>query len=898
MEFVRAAKCASFLAALLVGSTFGEELAYPFERRGVEGAHTEFSVEPGRAYKLNFEWREVNVPRTAYLMPHLRVEDAEGRVLLNRNVGMIQQRVFDPVSPEIQRWQVIAIANEADKPVSTTGFEGQSTVMLPLGSARMILSVSRYGSAAEIDQVHLGAKPVDPPGRIKCKFTPLPDVKRLSDKELDAELAVCPRHVARLQSAGDRTDLFVDDRRIQPKIYKNCPWDSPQRYRSAKVFGDAGFNIFTISFRLAEMWSRTGVDASALRGFLRKVLAYNPHAMIFLEMSVVPRPGWGEEHPDEVFRCESGRYGLFTHGRICAFTEMPKDDPNRKAFAVPSYTSELYGDEAAEAIGRVFEEMESWPESKAVIGVYVNGGTDGQWLDLFDNSALPSRESADYSVASQRGFDVYRKARGEDPVPIPSTAAFRIRNAVDFGEHAVTPESQWREFYVKAAAKMRLKFARAIKRATGRRILVGSYSPNTGLAGSALFAQTCAKWLIKSPDFDFFAVVPSYVREHVDPVVSAVYNGSLARNGKLFVSELDLRSGDVGNWGYWGSDFWKSNHTAGTFRNKVLHYVCHALTHGGAYHAYDMDGGWFNTPAAQETWKVANSIADHARPQKPIDDRIAVVSGERFMDHRSQGYGHMLAYALREMPRIALAVTGVPYDFYLVDDLLSDESAELPKVVLFTDLSTVGYDLYVELRRRYAKDGRVLVWFWRPGVYATDGSRIDKAFGMVRNANADGKWIVAAENSEDPLMRGVNGVFSAWYPYYADGIVFPDAYAPKGWKTLACYDKTNATAVSVRRDQGVTEVHIANPGQISAVFIRNLVREAGFEPLIETDDISGFGAGLFYVLSQKDGEKFFRMPKGMRPGGVLYGPSYKVAADGFSVFLKRNEMFILEVECE
>ena len=887
--------CIFFLSAL-AGSVSGEELSYPFET-GEQGAKAQFDVKPGCAYRLDYEWREVDVPRRAYLMPHLRVVDTNGAVVLDRNVGMIQHRAFAPDDPSVQRWQVMAIVNDADRPASTAGFEGLATVKLPAGSARMTLSVSRFGEAAKVADERLRATPVSGVPRARCQFPALPPVSPVSEAELDAALSARARAVATLRPAGDRTELLVDGRRVMPKIYKGDPWGTDHSYRCARVFGENGFNVFTVSFSLSDAWRADGsVDASPVRAKLRRMLSFNPRAMILLEMGVKPRAGWGEDHPDEVFRCESGKYGIFWHGRIRAFADSPRDDPSRQAFAVPSYASAVYADEASSAIERAFREIETWPESKAVIGVYVNGGTDGQWLDLFDNSALPQHESADYSAASRRGFDDDRRQRGKPAVPIPTTAAFCPRARADFGEHADTPESEWREFYVRSAARMRLKFARAVKVATSRRILVGGYSPNAGLAGYALFAQTCAKWLLKSRDFDFFAVVPSYVREPFDPVVSAAYNASLVRNGKLLVSELDLRSGDVENWGFWGSDFWRANHTAETFRKKALHYVCHALTRGGTYHAYDMDGGWFNTPAAQETWRLANAIADRARPMPWLDDRVAVVAGERFMDHRSQGYGHMLAYAMREMPRIALAVSGVPYDFYLVDDVLADDAARLPKVILFTDLSTVGHGQYRELRRRYAKDGRVLVWFWRPGVYAADGAEIDADLGMVRESGGPGRWIVADGTSDDPLMRGVSGLFTAWYPYYADGIVYPDAWVPRGWKSLARFSQTDIPAVSVRRSGGCTEVHIANPGQIPETFIRNLVREAGFSPLVETGDITGYGSGLFYILSQSEGVKRFRLPAGRTAGETLYGPACMEEGDGYAVSLKRNQVFVLEVK--
>ena len=145
-------------------------------------------------------------------------------------------------------------------------------------------------------------------------------------------------------------------------------------------------------------------------------------------------------------------------------------------------------------------------------------------------------------------------------------------------------------------------------------------------------------------------------------------------------------------------------------------------------------------------------------------------------------------------------------------------------------------------------------------------------------------------------MRGVSGLFTAWYPYYADGIVFPPAWIPDGWKPLACYSKSDVPAVSVRRTEGCTEVHIANPGQVPETFLRNLAREAGFSPLLETGDISGFGSGLFYILAQRDGVKRFRLPPGMKAVATLAGPPCTKDADGYSVALKRFQMFVLEVK--
>lgn len=150
-------------------------------------------MKPGCAYRLDYEWREVDVPRRAYLMPHLRVVDTNGAVVLDRNVGMIQHRAFAPDDPSVQRWQVMAIVNDADRPASTAGFEGLATVKLPAGSARMTLSVSRFGEAAKVADERLRATPVSGVPRARCQFPALPPVSPVSEAELDAALSARAR---------------------------------------------------------------------------------------------------------------------------------------------------------------------------------------------------------------------------------------------------------------------------------------------------------------------------------------------------------------------------------------------------------------------------------------------------------------------------------------------------------------------------------------------------------------------------------------------------------------------------------------------------------------------------------------------------------------------------------
>jgi hypothetical protein len=445
---------------------------------------------------------------------------------------------------------------------------------------------------------------------------------------------------------------------------------------------------------------------------------------------------------------------------------------------------------------------------------------------------------------------------------------------------------------------MRLHFARIIKEATDGRILVGSYCPHGGLEGFPLISKTDTKSLLDSPHYDFFAVVPSYARDFSDSIRVAGYTGSCIRRGKLYISELDLRNAEVGTWGLWGTDFWRENHNAKTFRRKAIQYAVDAFVHGGSYHACDMSGGYYCTPAAMETWTAVNRIADHVRVLPVSQNHVAIIGGEEYWDYQSMRQNRVLPYYVRELTSRTYASSGLPYENYLLDEVLSDPKAEMPKMIVFNDLTTVTPEQFRELRHRYARDGRVLVYSWRLGLFAPGGEEIEREMGLDPCPSGFiGRLVHADGSSEDPLMRGVKGLFLPCKYYLGDPYatkLIPSS--KKGWKTLACFDGSDVPAVAVRRNDGFTEVYVSIPNGFSVPFLRNVARSVGFEPIMDTDDLSGYGSGLFYIVAQTDGVKKFRLPDGKKPGKTLEGPVCSVLSDGScEVTLKRSQVFVLEV---
>lgn len=876
---------------------------------GTDGQH---DTTVGDCWQLDWSWRETELVRTAVDHPKLTAWDANGKVVFDREVGRRQQRCYDPNDAAVAKWRVYVQVG-TNVTGRTSGFGTVATVSLPERTKRFALSVAHRGDQSEISDVVCKAIRVESiPPRPSQRY-PQMDAAGcpvLTDAQLDAVLDAAPRLNPVLRRNGDRVDLVVNGKTVVPRIYKGANRNNANRLPAISIHSQDGFNVFTVCFRLddapraveqesAGIWRADGsCDLGKVRLQLREVLRRNPDAMLMVCLVVSPRAEWGERNPSELFRNEQGQFGVFTGCRVTAFRDKPTFNTFKDEYPAVSYASEKFAQDAAAFLEKLFAGIEKMPEGKKVIGVYVTGGTDTQWLDLFDNR-VRAEQAADYSDVMKRRFAAFRRARyGTDAVDveIPPTAAFWDASRQFYSEHGPTVMSDYREFVARTATELKLSMAKAIKRGSGGRMLVGGYSPAGGLEGYPLISVSFTAGLLDSPDFDFFAVVPNYMREHVDPVMAAIYDGSCLRRGKLYVSEMDLRTSEVGHWGIWGSAFWRENHTPETFMRKTLYFAANALTHGGTFHAYDLNGGWFATEGARKAWRRANELAGLVQAMPLGRERIALVGGERFFDFQSLKKERCLPYFLREQPRAALACSGVPWNQHLLDDFLKMDDADIPQVVIFTDLSTITYRQYEQLRARCLKDGRVVVWMWRPGVFSSDGARMEKELGIAPCAAAYGLRGHADGSCGDALMRDVRGTIMPSYPSYRYASVpLFAASAESGWRTLATFQGTDLPALSVRRSGRGTEIYTSVPGGITPQLCRNMAREAGFSPVVDSDDISGFGSGILYVLAQKNGVKTIRLPRGTMPGKVFCGPAFVAKDDRLEVRLKRGELWIMTV---
>ena len=157
------------------------------------------------------------------------------------------------------------------------------------------------------------------------------------------------------------------------------------------------------------------------------------------------------------------------------------------------------------------------------------------------------------------------------------------------------------------------------------------------------------------------------------------------------------------------------------------------------------------------------------------------------------------------------------------------------------------------------------------------------AFGLGISLDECRKPIVAADE-KDPLCSTVKGFWNE----ASVGVErkFPVAYrldCKNGWKPIANFADTKNCAAAVRRTKDFTEVIVGAPGSVTPQFLRNVCREAGFEPVLESDDFYVEGGGLMVIGGcVRDGVRRIRLPKGVKSLKCLTGQTVRYPEKGFA----------------
>ncbi len=624
--------------------------------------------------------------------------------------------------------------------------------------------------------------------------------------------------------------------------------------------------------------------------------------------------GYAKAHPQELFRDEKGHYANFFHSQVRTSKEILELPAGKDGgYSRVSDYSRSFQLEAAKAIEEISARVAAAPEGKAVAIVYLNGGRDGQWFDQWDRTG----SLTDYSPAVLSAFQEFLREKYHNS----ETELKKVwrQPDVSFDRLRIPPRDLWWdnrkafhtlgrensevhdfcEFLAWGHARRHALWCRAVKKGSGGRWIAGSYHRAAGLRGFPQFGLLSLHYLIRDPNIDFVIKVPSYIRNFYAPVHQSGYDGSLLLHKKMLITEMDLRNGELPYYGRWGTGFWRSHNPVERFDVDVQRFAASAVEKGGAFHAYDMDGGWFNSKGSLEAWRKACRILKERQKTAWNNQHIGIFSSENFWQYQSLGRGRMIVYAAVENPAFALYRAGVPNKYYLLDELFNPAKEFIaPQVMIFLNAGSMTAEQAERIRKQYGKDRRVIVWHWAPGMFTTDGDKnIGKITGFrLRRMDRETDLTLTAEKSSvDPLLKKVQGFLltTSEIPSVNQGISYE--VADQDAKILARYCQTGLPGMAVKRYRDHTEVYIGAPCGLTPQLCRNFAIEAGMTPLLDTDDFCGYNAGLLYVSALTAGKKTIVLPRGTAVERVLTGQPVRIADSSAELEMKIGELLILKL---
>ena len=566
-------------------------------------------------------------------------------------------------------------------------------------------------------------------------FTVAPEVggSRLADPTQAVAVVLHARQpretVAEVKLHGGVPTLFINGQAHSGMSYMT--------YRpSGKYFGQFGrLGVHLYSFSATPSEAAYGLaktcwvaperfDYSGFEERVKMLLDADPDAYFFPRLYLSSPRWWDEKHPDELVTFDPG------DGRPQPFFHSPADK------RVPSWASEIWRRDTANALRRFIEHVQKSPYADRVVGYHLASGTTEEWMMWGGNEG----RWVDFSPANVARFRVWLKEKYRTAGALQSAWADA---AVTF-DSATVPSKREREattlatlrdpqherrvidFYdynAELVADTIAFFAKVVKDSTRRKSLVGVfYGYVLQLCGEHRqqnAGHTALQKVWNCPDVDFFTSPTSYAFRTPGTGYSHFMSltDSVKLHGKLWFDENDIRT-----WLLQGKSLrsWGQTESYEETRGQLQREFANVLCKGVGQWWFDMGGGWYDDPRILADIGAMNRIAEAslAWDRAPADE-IAVVVDDRSLHLMKVGNRLSRPLLLDQLPE--LGRLGAPVGFYALGDL---EQLAPRKMYVFLNAFAPS-DAERHAIERLKSGGRVLVWLYAPGVYRA--GRVDPA---------------------------------------------------------------------------------------------------------------------------------------------------------------------------
>ena len=502
----------------------------------------------------------------------------------------------------------------------------------------------------------------------------------------------------------------------------------------------------------------------------------------------------------------------------------------------PSMASPAWRETIKSNIRSFVAELKRTGHARKLVGIHFIGYEDGQF-----NMSKP-----DFSPCAKRAYDAYLRAN-----PGVST-------------------NYW-QFCRQLGVLAQAEFAKTFKSAMGKDVIAVRWD-------SAPFVVDFAHGTMnRDPDgIDVCVTQPTYAdRAPAHPDAPYVPWSSLALHNKMHWYEMDLRTGwmnvEVSQSGqlslcsspddaHWGATYRK---LAGEM-----------LATRSGFWFFDMGRGWFAGPGIAADIVDSMKTMRHLTEKRPSPWRsnVAVVVDEEGLFGVEGGPdfswpSHLYCICERQLSYMAGA--GVPYDFYLAEDVMADPRLlKDKKVVVFIFWRHFDARRQAAIRALFRR-GQTHVFLSESGCLG--GAKEATGFDIDYDARGDGTFVLRPEPG---FKENVVGAFEcemqrAWLvpperkePFYEASGRRVEIRPTPGTTVWARYaDEKGAVAIAERRDPEARRWYLAVPGGLTPEIFLRIVREAGaYAPLDRPGLTVNMNGDFVSVHALQGGRYDFRLP--------------------------------------